>query len=120
MFNHATGNIEQERDYFGKVIQKAVNYIKTHFATEEKIMKTFKFAGYTEHKREHEKFIFEVLDKISEYKSGNRLTLSSFTRFLRDWALTHIAHMDKLYFDYLRKVATRKADGTLSVTLNDV
>jgi hemerythrin len=45
LFNHSTGNEREERDYFKDVIQQAVQYIKQHFATEEKIMIATKFAG---------------------------------------------------------------------------
>ena len=120
MFNHVTGNYVQERDYFNRVIQEAVKYVKTHFATEEKIMLTTKFSGYAEHKKEHDNFVLAVVDNIRDYEAGKRLTLSSFTRYLRDWILSHIAMMDKQYFEYLKQIATRKDDGKLSITMNDV
>ena len=118
MFDHVTGNYVQERDYFNRAITEAVEYIKNHFATEEKIMLATKFEDYAEHKREHESFIIAVVKHIREYKSGKRHTLSSFTRFLRDWILSHIALVDKKYFEYLKSIAVRKDDGTLSVSLN--
>jgi len=120
MFNHATGNKVQERDYFNRVIQEAVNYVKTHFATEEKIMIATKFEGYAEHKKEHESFIRAVVENIRDFESGKRLTLSSFSRFLKEWVLSHIALMDKQYFDYFKKIATRKADGRLSISSEDI
>jgi len=120
MFNHATGNIVQERDYFNRVIQETVNYVKTHFATEEKLMIATKFPGYPDHKKEHESFILTVVENIKEYEAGGRITLIKFSRFLRDWILSHIAMQDKRYFEYFNKIATRKADGKLSITLDDV
>jgi len=120
MFNHATGNEAQEHKYFSRVIQEAVNYVKVHFATEEKIMIAAKFAGFAGHKKEHDNFILKVVENIKDYEAGKRLTLSSFTRFLRDWILSHIAMMDKQYFEYFRKIATRKEDGKLSITLEDI
>ncbi|MCL2196346.1 MAG: bacteriohemerythrin [Treponema sp.] len=120
MFDHVSGNYVQERDYFNRVIQEAVKYVKTHFATEEKILVATKFTGYAEHKKEHENFIRAIVDNIKEYESGNRLTLSTFTRFLKDWILSHIAFMDKQYFEYFRKIATRKEDGKLSITSDDI
>jgi len=121
MFDHASGNFVQERDYFNRVIQELVKYVKDHFASEEKILIATKFAGYTEHKKEHEAFIRAVIEKSREYESGNnRLTLSTFTRFLRDWILSHIAVMDKQYFEYFKKIATRKDDGKLTITSADV
>ncbi|MCL2762638.1 MAG: bacteriohemerythrin [Treponema sp.] len=120
MFNHVTGNDVQERDYFNRVIKEAVAYVKNHFATEEKIMIATKFAGYAEHKKEHENFVIAVVENIRDYESGKRHTLSTFTRFLKDWILSHVALVDKQYFDYFKKIATRKADGKLSINLEDV
>jgi hemerythrin len=120
MFNHVTGNDIQEHNYFNRVIYEMVNYVKSHFATEERIMLLSEFEGYAEHKREHLLFIRTVVDNIRDYESGKRLTLSSFTKFLKDWILSHIAVMDKQYFEYFRKIATRKANGKLSITSDDV
>jgi len=120
MFNHATGNAVQEHDYFNIVIQEAVKYVKVHFATEEKIMIATKFAGYAEHKKAHDSFVLAVVDNINDYKAGKRLTLSAFTKFLKDWILSHIAMMDKQYFEYFKKIATRKEDGKLSITSADI
>ena len=120
MFNHVTGNFVQEKDYFNRVIQEAVKYVKTHFATEEKIMIATKFKGYAEHKKEHDNFVRAVVENIKEYETGNRLTLSSFTRFLKDWILSHIALMDKQYFEYFKQIATRKEDGKLSISAEDI
>jgi len=120
MFNHVTGNDLQEKNYFNRVINDAVAYVKTHFATEEKLMLATKFDGYAEHKKEHESFILAVVENIKDYEAGKRLTLSTFTRFLKDWVLSHIALMDKKYFEYFKKVATRKADGKLSISADDV
>jgi len=120
MYNHVSGNEKEERAYFKKIIQEAVDYVKVHFATEEKIMRAVKFDGYAAHKRAHDSFILTVVDNIREYESGKRVTLSSFTHFLKDWILTHIAIMDKQYFDYFMKIATRKANNKLSITSEDI
>ena len=120
MFNHATGNSIQEHDYFNIVIQEVVKYVKVHFATEEKIMIATKFSGYAEHKKAHDSFVIAVVENINDYKAGKRLTLSAFTKFLKDWVLSHIAMMDKQYFEYFKKIATRKADGKLSITSADI
>ncbi|MDR0444053.1 MAG: bacteriohemerythrin [Treponema sp.] len=120
LFNHVVGNEEAEREYFQKVIHEAVNYVKVHFATEERIMLATKFKGYDAHKKEHDSFVMNVIKNAKDYEAGKRLTLTSFTKFLKDWVLTHIAVMDKLYFDYFKKIASRKQDGKLSITSADV
>jgi len=120
MFSHAVGNEHAERAYFKEVIQQAVQYIKVHFATEEKIMLATKFPGYAEHKKTHDDFVLTVVQNIKDFEAGKRLTLTKFTYFLKEWTLTHIAVMDKQYFEYFKKIASRKADGTLSISSSDV
>jgi len=120
MFQHVTGNQAQEHKYFSNVIQELIKYIKIHFATEEKILLATKFAGFSQHKREHDFFIFTVMEKVNEYNVKKYINLSAFTKFLKDWVLSHIAIIDKRYFEYLRMTASRKADGVLSITRADV
>ena len=120
MFNHVVGAEDAEREYFQKIIHQAVNYVKVHFATEERIMIATKFPGYIEHKKAHDTFILTVVENIQEYETGKKLTLSTFTRFLKDWILTHIAIMDKQYFEYFKRIAVRKSNGKLSIASDDL
>ena len=120
MFNHVTGNEEEEREYFKSIIDKVVTYVKVHFKTEEQIMLHINYPGYAEHKHAHDTFVLAVVDSIKNFESGKRWVLVDFTKYLKEWALTHIAIMDKQYFDYFKHIATRKADGKLSINQADV
>jgi len=115
MYNHVNNDDEEaERAYFKGVIKQVVDYVKIHFATEEKIMKKTKFQGYIGHKKVHDSFIMNVVDIINQFDEGKRLPLISFTHFIKDWILTHIAIMDKQYFEYLMKIVSRRSDGRIS------
>ena len=115
MYNHVNNDDEgAERAYFKSIIRQAVDYVKIHFATEEKIMKKTKFQGYAGHKKVHDSFILNVVDIINQFDEGKRLPLISFTNFIKDWILTHIAIMDKQYFEYLMKIVSRRPDGRIS------
>jgi hemerythrin len=120
LFNHASGNEKEERAYFTEVIQQAVQYIKEHFQAEERLMIGTKFSGYTEHKKAHDEFTLTVVKSVKDFKSGKRLVLEKFAYFLKDWILSHIAVMDMQYAAYFKKIATRKADGKLSITKADI
>ena len=120
MFIHVTGNAEQENKYFNKVFNEAVSYIKLHFSTEEKIMLATNFSGYKEHKRAHDNFILNVAKTFSEPATGKRPSLYAFTKFLKEWILSHIAVMDKQYFVYLKQIATHKGNGKLTITSEDI
>jgi len=120
LFNHATGREWEEHEYFKDVIKQAVDYVKFHFATEEKIMISTKYKGYEAHKKNHEEFILQVVKTAKDYESGKRLTLTSFGYFLKDWVLSHIAVMDKKYCEYFKSIATVKADGKLHISLAEI
>jgi len=120
IFNHVSGDEEEERLWFNDAIQLAIQYVKEHFATEEKYMRVTKFPGYAEHKQSHHKFTLTILKTVKEFEAGNRLVLKKFAYFLKDWVLSHVAVMDRQYSDYFRKIATRKADGKLTITPQDI
>jgi hemerythrin len=116
LFNHSSGREDEEREYFKKVIQQAVKYIKDHFNTEEKLMTATKFPGYAEHKKVHDEFTMTVIKSVKDFESGKRLVLEKFAYFLKDWVLGHVAVMDMQYAVYFRKIATRNKDGKLTIT----
>jgi len=120
MYNHVAGDEAEEQTYFQDVIQYAIICVKVHFATEEKFMLATKFQGYAEHKKAHDSFVLAVVDNIQDNEAGKKMTLSAFTNFLKEWFLTHIAIMDKQYFDFFKKIATRKTNGKLSITSADI
>jgi hemerythrin len=120
LFGHSTGDENEERAWFKKVIHQAVQYVKDHFATEEKYMVATKFPGYAAHKKSHDDFTLTVVKTVKEFEAGKRLVLEKFAYFLKDWVLSHIAIMDRQYCDYFKKIATRKADGKLSITKDDI
>ncbi len=120
LFNHVTGNEEDELVYFKEVIHKAIQYVKDHFQTEEKMMIATRFSGYGEHKKVHDEFTMMVVKSVKEFEEGKRLVLEKFAHYLKDWVLTHIAIMDRQYADYFRRIATRKADGRLTISNADI
>jgi hemerythrin len=108
MYNHVTGDEIQEYEYFSKVVHEAIKYVKIHFATEEKIMLAAKIPGYDIHKKAHNSFILAVASNISNYNTGKRFNLFIFTKFLKDWVLSHIALMDKQYFEQIKILPAAK------------
>ena len=88
---------------FMQTIQKAVNYAKTHFATEERFMQKTNYPEHAIHKAEHESFVAEVLKQVKKFEEGNS-DPHDFALFLKDWLLNHIAISDKKYSPYLKNI----------------
>jgi hemerythrin len=80
-------------------------------------MKHTHFPGYSEHKRAHDAFVLTVVDYVKDFDMDQKFVLNDFTRFLKEWILTHIAIMDKQYFTHFKQIATQRADGKLYIKL---
>ena len=90
------------REALADILRRLENYARTHFTSEEVIMRKYEFPGYLEHKREHEQFIAKVKEFRRRYEAGD-LTLSfDVLKFLKDWLINHIMGTDKKYGPYLR------------------
>jgi hemerythrin len=106
LFNHCVGDEESEKAYLSKVIQGVVDYIKIHFSTEEKLLHRANYPDYMNHKQEHDAFVLNVVEQVRNIRD-RKFSLVTFTRYLKDWILTHIAVSDKKYAEYFKKNAAR-------------
>ena len=100
-----TTNENTWREAFSDALREAVNYTKTHFSLEEKLMAAAGFENLSLHKRRHHEFIEKIGELLSSFDQSNLQVALEFSRFLYDWITVHIAHEDKLYakkvLDYL-------------------
>jgi len=120
MYDHVNNDDTSERIYFKAILRHIIDKIKTHFETEEKILRATNFQGYAEHKKTHDSFLLTVIENILKFESGKRVSLVSFTIFFKNWILSHILMMDKQYYKYFRGIASRRTNGRLSITSEDI
>ncbi len=85
------------------VLIDLVSYLKTHFETEEFLMRKFNFPGLTQHINEHIQFVKEVVSLEREILQGNRAVTTRTIRFLKNWVAGHIHGTDKSYGPFLNK-----------------
>jgi hemerythrin len=91
-----------EKISFIKTVQEAFNYVKEHFSTEEVMMRDVNYPKYSEHKKEHDAFIAEVLHQVKQLDNIKQIDATPFVFFLRDWVLNHIAVSDTQYMPYAK------------------
>ena len=78
-------------------LRETVNYTKTHFSLEEKLMAAAGFDGLPAHKKRHQEFAEKISAMLSSFDKVNLQAALDFSKFLYEWILEHIAYEDKLY-----------------------
>ncbi|MDR1618463.1 MAG: bacteriohemerythrin [Treponema sp.] len=93
--------------WFMRTIHDAVEYVRYHFTTEEKLLQRIGYPEFAAHKKQHEDFVRKIIEEVQSFNDGKRFVPNNFVRFLRDWVLAHIAVSDKLYAKYLLSLKSR-------------
>lgn len=102
MINSFYNGINQNspKDKMLDLLNGMKEYTKTHFLTEERLMKQHNYPEYEQHKTEHTKFIEAVNSFEERYKSGKLLLTLHVTNFLKEWISNHIMGTDKRYTSF--------------------
>jgi hemerythrin len=76
--------------FLGEIFAK----ISAHFALEESIMRKYRYDGYLEHKKEHEKLLDDIRDIMDDYEDGIMPSEDELSRRLTDWFSEHFRTQD--------------------------
>lgn len=86
-----------------ETLSRLVDYTRTHFATEERLLERYGYAEIALHKAQHEEFVAKVED-FSRGFEEERLFLSlEVMDFLSDWLRGHIMGSDQRYASFLHQ-----------------
>jgi len=91
------------KDSLGKVLSNLVQYTKTHFTSEEALMKLYDYPEQAAHKQKHESMAGHVLRLVKKFEEGDISNPVQITNFLKEWLAKHILETDKAYGPYLRE-----------------
>jgi hemerythrin-like metal-binding protein len=92
----------RSKDAIGSILGELIDYTKTHFAHEERLMKESGYEGFDEQKRAHEALIKQVMDTQQKYLEGTALGQEVMS-FLKNWLINHIQGLDKRYGPVMNK-----------------
>lgn len=85
------------------VLKSLINYTKTHFVDEEKIMEEVGFPDIAQHKIEHELFIKQVHESTKELLTGHSVPTLKVAHFLANWLIDHVLIHDKKIGKFYRE-----------------
>jgi hemerythrin len=89
----------------GPILGDLVDYTRTHFATEERLMALHGYEHAAEHRAQHEKLVAQVRDFQRRFDAGSAMLTVAMLQFLMDWLSNHILRSDRA----LAQALTEKA-----------
>jgi hemerythrin-like metal-binding protein len=92
----------RSRDAIGTILDELIDYTKTHFAHEEKLMQESNYDGFDEQKRCHVALVSQVVEIQQKYRAGTALGQEVMS-FLKGWLINHIQGLDKKYGPVMNK-----------------
>ncbi len=89
------------KEALDKILKDLIQYTRTHFADEERIMKVNGYPEYEAHKTKHISMTQKVANIYKDYQDGKATITFEVMNFLENWLDKHIMGTDKLYSTFL-------------------
>lgn len=86
-----------------KVLTDLIAYTRTHFTSEESLMKLHAYPGYDEQKKAHTALVNQVVDIQKKFEAGSAPLSQDVMGFLKDWLIKHIQGTDQKYGPYFNQ-----------------
>ncbi len=88
-------------EVLGEILEKLLQYTRTHFAEEERMMEIAGYPDIEVHKATHAWIAERVAEIRRNYRDGKATISQEVPRLLERWVLKHIMGTDKDYAPYL-------------------
>jgi hemerythrin len=88
-----------------ETLGRLLDYTKTHFANEERLMETHHYPDYVAHKAAHDALTSRVIQFQQDFAAGRVGITVELLQFLRDWLRTHIGETDRKVATFLKAKA---------------
>ena len=90
----------QGKQALGGILSELVKYVGTHFAAEERLMKTHGYPEYEPHKEKHDKITKKVLDIQDAFETNGTNVTLDVMKYLENWVDKHILGTDMKYSSF--------------------
>lgn len=90
------------KDALSATLARLIDYTKTHFATEERLMQAHHYPEYPHHKAAHDALTARVLEFQKEFEAGRVGMTVELLQFLKDWLQKHIGETDRKVAAFLK------------------
>jgi hemerythrin len=94
--------VGEERTVVQQTLDSLLQYASKHFVAEENLMREHGVPELDRHRKQHKKFMEDVL-VMSSRARGGALAGSGFVSFFKDWIINHILTEDRKYGPFLNE-----------------
>ena len=101
LYDIIIGNNEEEK--ISKIIQELIQYTEYHFGEEEKMFSEYNYIEEKEHKKEHQTFVDEIQQAVSQMSTDKSILAIELMNFLKDWLTEHILDTDQKYVKFFKE-----------------
>jgi hemerythrin len=91
---HTSVSSRLDKDELKKLLIELVEYTRTHFSTEEKLMKEYNYPEIGSHHKDHKLILSHLDELVAVVNKGRYPTFYSDYDITSDWAMVHINEYD--------------------------
>lgn len=104
---HYAMNQDKGQDAISSIVEQMLDYMETHFGTEEAYLQKFGYPALGTHLRQHEEFRDKARDLHERIRQGDFILSFEIVQFLSDWLQNHIKVADMKYATLLAEKGMR-------------
>jgi hemerythrin len=110
LFEAIAADRHGDEDEIESLVMFLKDYVHTHFACEERLMRRHAYPGYGRHLAEHERLIEELAwtDELYDRPGSEALGAARLSTFVFGWLVEHFQREDRALADYLRAPRARR------------
>jgi len=99
--------VEQAEDHSREVLQvldRLMQHVDCHFATEEALMARVAYDGAPaqKHRREHRELTQSARELVLQFRAGDITSTKPLAEFMRGWLATHVHEHDREFIAFVR------------------
>ena len=94
----------QAKNQVHKYLEDFATLAKEHFKNEERIMETYKYTDFINHKNEHTSLLEQLYSLKSKLRAGHTPFGSEYMKLLRNWLENHLLDTDNKLEEFLYEV----------------
>lgn len=88
---------QEHKSSISEILDTLVDYTRSHFVLEEKLLLAASYANLSEHQQEHRRFVEKMESVVRKFLLEEKVVTFELINFLKHWLKEHILETDMAY-----------------------